>query len=260
MDRYMGLLRWSLIHRWKTMLIGVAAFVATIFAFGTLPFTFQPNVNSDFTSVAVEMAPGSTLQQTAARRQPGRRHRPQGARRAQGLRLDPGRRRQHLHHPERRSRADQHRVRARRRRPSYAEIADARVYFRSQQGFGNRDVSIMLVRRRSGEARAGRQAIVQDMKKLPEVKAPRIEGDLQAARDHDQAALRPRRRHGRHHRRAQPDDPDRDPGRDRPEQRQILAVRPADPDPGLARTRNRARTSRPSRICRCRRPAAARCR
>ena len=49
MDRYMGLLWWSLKHRWKTMLIGVAAFIATIFAFGTLPFTFQPNVNSDFT-------------------------------------------------------------------------------------------------------------------------------------------------------------------------------------------------------------------
>ena len=72
MDRYMGLLWWSLKHRWKTMLIGVAAFVATIFAFGALPFTFQPNVNSDFTSVAVEMAPGSTLQQTR-RSRPRRR-------------------------------------------------------------------------------------------------------------------------------------------------------------------------------------------
>ncbi len=34
MDRYMGLLHWSLVHRWKTMLIGVAAFMTWYLAGG----------------------------------------------------------------------------------------------------------------------------------------------------------------------------------------------------------------------------------
>src|SRR6185503_17027357 len=42
MDVYMAVLRWSLVHRWKTMMIGVAAFIATIVAFYMLPMTFQP--------------------------------------------------------------------------------------------------------------------------------------------------------------------------------------------------------------------------
>src|SRR5215217_1047707 len=48
MDRYVGMLRWSLRNRWWTMMIGVVAFIATIFSFATLPMTFQPPLNLDF--------------------------------------------------------------------------------------------------------------------------------------------------------------------------------------------------------------------
>src|SRR5688572_12996508 len=53
MDRYMSLLRWTLVHRWKTVFIGFLAFVAQIFAFATLPFTFQPNTDEDTVQVSV---------------------------------------------------------------------------------------------------------------------------------------------------------------------------------------------------------------
>jgi multidrug efflux pump subunit AcrB len=59
MDRYLGLLKWTLVHRWKTLGMGVLAFIATIFAFATLPFTFQPNTDEDTVQVAIEMPPGS---------------------------------------------------------------------------------------------------------------------------------------------------------------------------------------------------------
>src|SRR3546814_10680554 len=42
------------------------AFVATLFAFGTLPMTFQPTINTDFSQVKIETVPGSTLEQTTA--------------------------------------------------------------------------------------------------------------------------------------------------------------------------------------------------
>src|SRR3546814_19488437 len=53
-------------HRIWTMGMGFLAFVATIFAFGTLPMSFQPTIDTDFSQVKIETVPGSTLQQTTA--------------------------------------------------------------------------------------------------------------------------------------------------------------------------------------------------
>ena len=177
MDRYMGLLWWSLKHRWKTMMIGVAAFVATIFAFATLPFTFQPNVNSDFTSVAVEMAPGATLQRTQA----------VASKAADIIRKEPdvkaafasirvGGASIYITLADDRKRTSTEFERA--VSPKLREIADARVYFRSQQGFGNRDVGVMLSGDDPAKLDQAAAALVEDMKKMPELKAPRVEGDL----------------------------------------------------------------------------------
>jgi multidrug efflux pump subunit AcrB len=177
MDRYMGLLHWSLVNRWKTMLIGVAAFIATIFAFGTLPFTFQPSVNSDFSSVAVEMAPGSTLQQTQAVASKAAdiiRKEPDVEKAFASIRVGGANIYITLRDDRERTSSEFERQTA----PKLREIADARVYFRSQQGFGNRDISIMLSGDDPVKLEQAANALVQDMKKLPEVKAPRIEGDL----------------------------------------------------------------------------------
>ncbi|HEX2762436.1 MAG TPA: efflux RND transporter permease subunit [Allosphingosinicella sp.] len=177
MDRYMGLLWWSLKHRWKTMLLGVAAFVATIYAFSTLPFTFQPNVNSDFTSVAVEMAPGATLQRTQAIASRAadiiRKERDVKAAFA-SIRVGGANIYITLDENRERTSTDFEREVS----PKLREIADARVYFRSQQGFGNRDVGVMLSGDDPGKLEKAAGALVEDMKKLPELKAPRIEGDL----------------------------------------------------------------------------------
>src|SRR3546814_7618468 len=58
----------DLLHnRWKTLLLGGGgAFAATIMAFMTLPFQFQPTIDTDYSQVNVEMVPGSTLEQTGA--------------------------------------------------------------------------------------------------------------------------------------------------------------------------------------------------
>ena len=95
---------------------------------------------------------------------------------------------------------------------------------------------------------------------IPGLRAPRVGGDLVRPGDRDQAALRPRRRSRRDHRRAEPDDPHRDARRHRAEQRQILAGRPPGADHRVAVGECAARHLRRSRICRCRRRAAARCR
>lgn len=61
---YMKVLQWSLNNRWWTMGIGALALVATVISFATLPITFQPRIDSDFSQIRVELTPGSTLAQT----------------------------------------------------------------------------------------------------------------------------------------------------------------------------------------------------
>jgi len=64
MDRYMATLRWSLEHRWKVVLLGGGgALAATVLAFATLPFTFQPSLNTEYSQIKVELVPGTTLEQ-----------------------------------------------------------------------------------------------------------------------------------------------------------------------------------------------------
>ena len=177
MDRYMSLLRWSLVHRWKTMFLGFMAFVATIFAFGALPFTFQPNINSDYSSVAIEMPPGSTLEQTAAvadRAASEIREEPDVRSAFASVRIGSATIYITLNPERERTSTEFERAVA----PKLRDIADARVYFRSQQGFGNRDISIMLAGDDPVKLDQAARKLVEEMKQLPEVRAPRVEGDL----------------------------------------------------------------------------------
>jgi multidrug efflux pump subunit AcrB len=64
-----------------------------------------------------------------------------------------------------------------RQTPKLTTIADARVFFRSSRASAAA-TSGHARRLDPGGAAAGRVAVVQDMKKMPELKAPRIEGDL----------------------------------------------------------------------------------
>ena len=64
MDRYMAILRWTLLHRWSAVLGGALAFAATIYLFMSIPATFQPLRDSDSSTATIEMVPGTTLAET----------------------------------------------------------------------------------------------------------------------------------------------------------------------------------------------------
>ncbi|HWH18181.1 MAG TPA: efflux RND transporter permease subunit, partial [Allosphingosinicella sp.] len=180
MDRYLGLLRWTLVHRWKTVMVGVLAFVATIFAFATLPFTFQPNTDEDTVQVSVEMPPGSTLDQTRAvadRAAAVVRSQPDVASAFESVRAgnstiyvslkdaDEGR--------ERTSTEFQRQV-----APLLQQIPDARVGFRNSQRVGGRDVSVLLAGADPAKLQQASLQLVEEMRQRPELVAPRIAGDL----------------------------------------------------------------------------------
>jgi multidrug efflux pump subunit AcrB len=181
MDRYMKILKWSLGHRRWMMGLGVVSLAATIGLMVVLPKQFFPTGNQDFSRVRIEMVPGTTLDRTKAvvdqaaaivEKQPEVETALQSVREGSGsifITLD-----------KERTRTSQDFEQA--LAPALSQIADARVSF---QAFGpggggsGRDVSVMLSG--SDPAALDRTAVtlVEQMKGLKEVRAPRIAADLQ---------------------------------------------------------------------------------
>ena len=182
MDMYMATLRWTLVHRWKTMLVGVAAFAATILAFATLPVTFQPSINTDYSQVSIEMPPGTTVEQT----------RVMANRVAALIRKEPeviaafaeieevGQVDIYITLRKDRERKSVEFERA--TAPKLHEIPDARINFQSQAGGGmtnGRDLNVTLVGSDPVELNKAAQDVVRELATIKEVRAPRINGDLQ---------------------------------------------------------------------------------
>lgn len=66
MPLYLRITRWTLSHRWITMLSAVAFFIGSLFLVPLIPSGFIPPDDNSQTQVYVELAPGSTLTQTYA--------------------------------------------------------------------------------------------------------------------------------------------------------------------------------------------------
>lgn len=180
MDRYVGLLRWTLVNRWKTVLVGFLCFVLQIGVFIMLPKAFQPDTDDDTVSVSVEMPPGVTLDQTRAvaeRAQAVIRTQSDVSSAFASVRAgnatiyislrDRGDGR------ERTSTEFQRQV-----GPSLQAIPDARVFFRNQNQAGGRDISVLLTSSDPERLRSAALTLVEQMRQRPEMRAPRIAGDL----------------------------------------------------------------------------------
>jgi multidrug efflux pump subunit AcrB len=179
MDRYLDVLRWTLVHRWKTVFIGMACFALQVFAFATLDQTFQPNTDDDTVVASVEMPPGVTLDQTrvvADRAASVLRSQPDVASVFESIRAggasiyvslkDRGEGRE-------RTSTDFERQVA----PDLQQIADARVFFRANQ-VGGRDVAVLLASSDPAKLQSAALTLVEQMRQRPELRAPRIAGDL----------------------------------------------------------------------------------
>ncbi|MEI9926428.1 MAG: efflux RND transporter permease subunit [Sphingomonas sp.] len=179
MNAYLKLLRWTLRHRWSAVVAGSVALVATVACIMALPMTFQPTQNQDQSTANIEMVPGTTLAQTDA----------VVARVANILRKEPD-----VENVYERSFVGNGRVVAilrkerteksndfeRRLAPQLLKIADARVTFNSQQGWGSsgRDIAITLGGEDPELLTQTANKLVEQMSALKSVVAPRISGDL----------------------------------------------------------------------------------
>jgi multidrug efflux pump subunit AcrB len=178
MDVYMAVLRWTLAHRWWTMLIGVVAFGLTIYSYATLPFTFFPTEDRDFSRAQIEMPPGSTLEQTenvADRVAAFLRSQQEVKTAIEYVNVGSATISMTLNEDRARKSADFEREVA----PQLNRIPDARVTFDNQNGGeSNRDVSIMLAGDDPAELYSAALKLTEEMKSVHNLRAPRIEGDL----------------------------------------------------------------------------------
>jgi multidrug efflux pump subunit AcrB len=175
-NHYLTVLRWSLRHRWKTVLIAVVAFLLTVGAFATLPMTFQPPLNLDYSQVKVQMAPGATLKQTEnVAEQASRilRAQPDVAAAFADVKVGNADIYLTLHSVRKRTSTEFERALA----PQLGAIPDARVTFQSQSGGLGRDVTFMMAGDDPVKLYAQALKVVEQMGKLKELRAPRIEGD-----------------------------------------------------------------------------------
>jgi multidrug efflux pump subunit AcrB len=182
-DRYMKILRWSLGHRRWMMGIGAAALGLTVALLIFLPKQFFPDGNTDFSRVRIEMVPGTTLERTREianeaaaiiEKQPEVKTALQSVREGGASMFIT------LH--EDRARTSQQFEED--LTPLLTKIADARVTFQANGpggggGGSGRDVSVMLSGSDPKMLDRTAATLVEQMKTLPELRAPRISADLQ---------------------------------------------------------------------------------
>ncbi len=176
---YMKVLRWSLRNRWKTVALGGVSMLATVLAFSTLPITFQPRIDSDYSQVKVEMPPGTTLAQTEAvvdKAVAILRASPLVS--AAFAEVSTGQGTVYLTLKEDRPMSSVEFERS--LAPKLAGIADARVGFQAQgvTGGAGRDLSVVIAGSDPELLEATAYKIVDEMRGLKEIRQPRIEGDV----------------------------------------------------------------------------------
>jgi multidrug efflux pump subunit AcrB len=176
---YMSILRWSLNNRWKVIIMGGGgALLCTVWAFATLPLTFQPTTDTDFSQVKISLPPGSTVAQTTAVADAATAILEQSPVVAAAFSdINAGEATIFLTLSDKRPTTS---VEFERQwAPRLQEIPDARVYFQSQSGGGGsgRDITVMLAGSNPDQLNATADKIVEQMRGLSELRQPRIEGD-----------------------------------------------------------------------------------
>lgn len=205
MDKYLGILRWSLNttkseayrarhpgfvgavmslgrdHRVYMVFAGLGAFVIQAVLFATLPMSFQPPLNLDFSRVRIAMPPGTTLDQTEIISDRAARiveADPSVERVFQRIFVNSGFLNIVLKEDRKVTSVEFERSLG----PKLATIADAQVNFISQSGGGpgggGRDITLYLGSDNPEQLLATANKIVDEMTTLPSLRAPRVQGDL----------------------------------------------------------------------------------
>jgi len=181
---YLRVLRWCIAHRWRTLAGGTAFFAASIFALYLVPTAFSTNDDVGTSQLDIELPPGVQLEQTAALSAAAYnilRKRPEVENVVENIGTDGDVRQASLYIQL---------VPVSRRKllgadfekdvmKSLRTIPDAIMSFEKQSGAGgNRDLTIFLTGDDPALVEQSAQHVLSGMLTLPELRDPRINGDL----------------------------------------------------------------------------------
>jgi len=166
-------------HRVWMLGVGYFSLMFTILLFGTVPTQFQPTIDDDNSRIEIEMVPGTTLETTerVVEQVAAILYEQQEVERAlERVREGAGTIYITLRPDRERSSIEFERALA----PQLSQIADARVRFASQSGgFGSgRDITIMLAGSDPDLLQETAATLVEQMKGLDTLVAPRISADV----------------------------------------------------------------------------------
>ncbi len=190
MDRYMSILQWTLRNRWKTVGIGGLNFVATILLFTGIPgivkpmaFQMFPNSDFDYSTVRIEMVPGTTLKQTreVAERVQAQFENQRSMVKTAFASISPGTARIFMSLQDDRPQSS---IEFENEwGPKLAQFADARVTFETPDQGGppgsGRDMMITLGGDDPVLLNKTVAKLVEELRTLPELVAPRLSGEMQ---------------------------------------------------------------------------------
>jgi multidrug efflux pump subunit AcrB len=179
MSGYLRFLTWTLRHRWSAVLGFCLSLALTVWCFASMPMTFQPTQDEDSVTATVEMVPGTTLAQTATVvHQVADRLRRESIVDNVYERINVGSGRVvALLKDKRGETSDDFQ---RRLSPDLLKIADARVGFRAQGGWGSSGRALTVTLGGEDPELLAKTALTlsDQMSKLDSLVAPRIAGDL----------------------------------------------------------------------------------
>jgi len=181
---YLASLRFTLRHRWTTVVGGLVSLALTVLLFAQLPFTFFPTEDRDFSQVRIFLPPGTTraqAEQVSAQARTIVESAPEVVQVVERVNVGNANLNITLSDDRKRTSVEIERSLA----PRLTAIADARVNFQSQSGGGpegggggGRDLTLNLGGDDPVKLIEIANKIADEMETLPELRAPRVQGDV----------------------------------------------------------------------------------
>jgi multidrug efflux pump subunit AcrB len=184
MSWYLRMLNWCIAHRWRTLAGGTAFFAASVFALYLVPTSFSTDDDVGTSQLDIELPPGVTLDQTArvsAAAYAILRKRPEVENVVEDIGTNGDVRQASLYIQlvpvsQRKLLGPQFEKDVMK---SLRSIPDAILSFEKLSGAGgNRDLTIFMTGDDSTLVEQSAQKVLNEMRSLPELRDPRINGDL----------------------------------------------------------------------------------